>query len=92
MNCREIVNGSSAETHKFFPIHYGLLREFSKSISTYNTKCNKINTCHFVVQKHVFCKNDLNIVYFLYAGSHKSQYITVYGGGNITELACFIEM
>ena len=52
MNCNE--NGmygakcSSTETHKSFPIHYGLWGKILKRILThlYSNKYNEINICH----------------------------------------------
>ena len=38
----------------------------------YCIKYNHINICHLGVHKHVPMKNGLNIMYFLYTGSHKS--------------------
>ena len=51
------INGLSTETHKNFPIHYGLLGgKCLKHILTYLacTKYNEINISHSDTQKHVF--------------------------------------
>ena len=57
MNCIENginkTNGSSTQTYKSFPIHYGLWEEdFLKRILMRSciTKCSEINMCHSDIQ------------------------------------------
>ena len=50
---------SSTETHKSFPLHYGLMRgKFLKRILTclHCNKCNKIDRWHLDTQKRVSFK------------------------------------
>ena len=57
-NGMHTINGLSTETHKSFPIHYGLrIENCLKSITTYFDciKSNEINVSHLYVQKHVYC-------------------------------------
>ena len=55
------ANGLFTETHKIFPIHYGLWGGCLKNILTYLdcTKYNEIDIGHLYIQKHVFCKKKI---------------------------------
>ena len=84
------TNGLSTETHKSFPIHYGLLGGGClKSILT-NLDCTKyyeIDVGHLHIQKHVsYKKKYRQSTNIMSTGSHKSFPIRCILWGKILKL------
>ena len=69
------ANIMSTGLHKSFPVHCMLRGKFLKLILTYlyYTNNKEINTCHLVVQNHIFCKKWYN--YFVYRLVQKNSNI-----------------
>ena len=54
-----MINDSTAEIHKIFPIHYclwGALLSMHVLAYIYCIKCNEISICHLGVKKHISSK------------------------------------